>query len=197
MFAGEERAGQVDPNRTLPVLLREIDDIELGSQGRSHAAEVVELAKAFRSRVHRSLQRGAIGDIAIEANRPNAAFGFNSRRLSARVIPAEIGERDLRGEPLLERVVTVTVTVPEPGADSGGAAADIVTASMPGTVVSVAVAAGDAVAEGQTLMIIESMKLQTTITAPRAGTVAEVRHAPGGTFNKGDVLVQLETEDAA
>lgn len=96
-----------------------------------------------------------------------------------------------------ERVVTVTVTVPEPGADSGGAAADIVNAAMPGTVVSVAVAAGDAVAEGQTLMIIESMKLQTTIAAPRAGTVAEVRHAPGETFNKGDVLVRLESEDAA
>lgn len=96
-----------------------------------------------------------------------------------------------------ERVVSVSVTVPEPGGAAGGAASDQVHASMPGTVVSVAVTAGADVAEGQTLMVIESMKLQTTIAAPRAGTVAEVSHMAGETFNKGDLLVRFVAEDAA
>ncbi len=43
-------------------------------------------------------------------------------------------------------------------------------------------------------MVIESMKLETTITAPRDGVVAELGYAVGDTFDKGAVLVRLAPE---
>ena len=64
-------------------------------------------------------------------------------------------------------------------------------APMPGTVVEVAVSAGDAVTAGQLLMTIESMKLQTAITAEADGVVGEVCVRAGDTFDQGDALVRL------
>ena len=52
-------------------------------------------------------------------------------------------------------------------------------APMPGKVIAVEVAAGDAVAEGQLLMIVEAMKMEHRITAPHAGVVGEVRAHAG------------------
>jgi acetyl-CoA/propionyl-CoA carboxylase biotin carboxyl carrier protein len=50
---------------------------------------------------------------------------------------------------------------------------------MPGTVLLVNVADGDAVAEGDVLLVLESMKMELSITAPHAGTVAGLALAPG------------------
>lgn len=61
--------------------------------------------------------------------------------------------------------------------------------------VSISVAPGDAVAEGQPLLVIESMKLETTITAPRDGIVAEVPFATGASFGGKEVLLRLEPRE--
>lgn len=55
-----------------------------------------------------------------------------------------------------------------------GPVADSAVAPMPGVLVSVAVAPGDQVSEGDTLAVIESMKMQTEIKAPRDGVVERV-----------------------
>jgi acetyl-CoA/propionyl-CoA carboxylase biotin carboxyl carrier protein len=60
-----------------------------------------------------------------------------------------------------------------------GAAAGSLEAPMPGTVLLVHVADGDAVAEGDVLLVLESMKMELSITAPHAGTVAGLALAPG------------------
>jgi biotin carboxyl carrier protein len=67
---------------------------------------------------------------------------------------------------------------------------------MPGKVLSVEVAAGDQVTEGQLLMIVEAMKMEHRITAPRAGLVGEVRAHTGDQVSGGDLLVVLG-DDAA
>ena len=50
---------------------------------------------------------------------------------------------------------------------------------MPGTVLLVHVADGDAVAEGDVLLVLESMKMELSIAAPHAGTVDGLALAPG------------------
>ena len=77
----------------------------------------------------------------------------------------------------------------------GGASDDRLVAPMPGVVVSVAVKPGDAVEEGQPLLVIESMKLETTLTAPRDGVVAEMPFAEGDSFGLKDILAQLAPEE--
>ncbi|MBX7167588.1 MAG: pyruvate carboxylase [Pirellulales bacterium] len=65
-------------------------------------------------------------------------------------------------------------------------------APMPGLVVVVAVSAGDSVAQGQKLVMMEAMKMQTTLTAERAGRVAEVVVKPGTQVETGDLLLKFE-----
>lgn len=64
---------------------------------------------------------------------------------------------------------------------------------MPGVVVAVAVAEGDAVETGDLLLTLESMKLETAITAPHAAVVAEICVAAGATFDQGAALLRLES----
>jgi 3-methylcrotonyl-CoA carboxylase alpha subunit len=59
------------------------------------------------------------------------------------------------------------------------------TAPMPGKVVSFAVKAGDKVAKGQALAVMEAMKMEHTIAAPADGTVAELLYAPGDQVAEG------------
>jgi acetyl-CoA/propionyl-CoA carboxylase biotin carboxyl carrier protein len=75
----------------------------------------------------------------------------------------------------------------------GGAAAlaGSLEAPMPGTVLLVHVADGDEVAEGDVLLVVESMKMELAITAPRAGTVAGLELRPGDVVALGQPLVAV------
>ena len=64
-------------------------------------------------------------------------------------------------------------------------------APMPGTVLAIRVAPGEAVEAGQVLVILEAMKMENTVTAPAAGTVSNVAVATGAQVQRGDVLVEL------
>lgn len=72
-----------------------------------------------------------------------------------------------------------------------------VRAPMPGVVVDVLVAEGDEVVEGAKLMTIESMKLQSTVTAACDGVVRSISVTAGSEFNKDDVLVEIEGHSAS
>jgi biotin carboxyl carrier protein len=67
-----------------------------------------------------------------------------------------------------------------------------VRAVIPGRVVSVAVNPGDEVAAGDRLVIVEAMKMQNDVKAPRAGRVKRVAVGAGQTVELRDVLVELE-----
>ncbi len=81
-------------------------------------------------------------------------------------------------------------------ASAGGGAADTAEAPMPGTVVRVQVTPGEAVKRGQTLMVIESMKMETAIVAWRDGVVGAVHRPLGATFDRKAPLVSLEPESS-
>jgi len=84
-----------------------------------------------------------------------------------------------------------------PEAGNGEGVTGGLAAPMPGTVLAVHVAAGDTVAGGQLLMIVEAMKMEHRITAPRAGTVREIRAAPGDQVAAGDLLAVLDDTPGA
>ena len=78
-------------------------------------------------------------------------------------------------------------------------AAGSLTAPMPGAVVRVLVAVGDAVTAGQPMVVLEAMKMEHTVAAPVAGNVTAVDVAAGQQVDAGTVLVvvdELETTDA-
>jgi 3-methylcrotonyl-CoA carboxylase alpha subunit len=72
-----------------------------------------------------------------------------------------------------------------------GRAGGRLTAPMPGKVASFAVKAGDVVKAGQLLAVMEAMKMEHTIAAPRDGTVAELLYAPGDQVAEGVELIKL------
>jgi acetyl-CoA carboxylase biotin carboxyl carrier protein len=67
-----------------------------------------------------------------------------------------------------------------------------VPAHITGTVWKIEVKVGDTVSEGQTLVILESMKMEMPVEAPRGGKVKEIRIKEAQSVNEGDVLVVLE-----
>ncbi|MFF7127478.1 acetyl-CoA carboxylase biotin carboxylase subunit [Streptomyces sp. NPDC008240] len=75
------------------------------------------------------------------------------------------------------------------------AGADSLTAPMPGTVTVVKVAVGDEVAAGQSLLVVEAMKMEHVVSAPHAGTVAELDVTPGATVAMDQVLAVIAPHD--
>jgi 3-methylcrotonyl-CoA carboxylase alpha subunit len=86
--------------------------------------------------------------------------------------------------------VTVVDTLSHAG--EGHAEAGRLTAPMPGKVIAYLVKAGDAIKTGQPLAVLEAMKMEHTIAAPRDGTVAELLFAPGDQVSEGGELLTLE-----
>ncbi|MEM7467252.1 MAG: biotin/lipoyl-containing protein [Pseudomonadota bacterium] len=83
---------------------------------------------------------------------------------------------------------------PIDAASAGSEGSDVLLAPMPGIVVSLQVEVGDSVLAGQSLLTIESMKLQTAILAERDGNIAELPYQDSDTFDKGAVLVRFERQ---
>ncbi|KJY38100.1 acetyl/propionyl/methylcrotonyl-CoA carboxylase subunit alpha [Streptomyces katrae] len=79
------------------------------------------------------------------------------------------------------------------GAASAGA--DTLAAPMPGTVTVVKVAVGEKVAAGQSLLVVEAMKMEHVISAPHAGTVTELDVTPGTTVAMDQVLAVVTPDE--
>jgi len=73
-------------------------------------------------------------------------------------------------------------------------ASGLVIAPMPGKVVTVLVAAGDVVSEGQPLVVLEAMKMETTLAAEIAGTVVRLEAIAGATVDGGAVLAEIRPD---
>jgi len=78
------------------------------------------------------------------------------------------------------------------GGSVAGAASGSVTVQMQGTIVKVMVEVGDEVEAGQTVCVLEAMKMENAVNAQKAGTVTEVRVSPGDAVSGGDVVVVVE-----
>ena len=144
------------------------------------------------------------------------AASFTSTTGSPATAPAD---GDDEPEPLLERTVPVEVdgkrysvklwlpeapvgaaapkkraARPRPGSGAAGGAtgSGTISAPMQGTIVKVMVAAGDTVEAGQSVLVLEAMKMENHINAETSGTVKELRVAEGDTVGTGDILLVIE-----
>ena len=80
-----------------------------------------------------------------------------------------------------------SASVPATSAPAGNG--EKVTAPMPGTILKVNVAPGNNVKKGESLLVLEAMKMENEIVAPCDGTVASVLVSQGASVSTGDVLV--------
>lgn len=87
------------------------------------------------------------------------------------------GEAPRRKAPRLKR-----------GGPSSGGDDGIITSPMQGTIVTVSVAAGDAVEAGENICVLEAMKMENAVNATTTGEVIDLRVQPGDTVNIGDVI---------
>ena len=83
-------------------------------------------------------------------------------------------------------------TAPAPAAAAAPAGGEQVTSPMPGTILSVNVAAGDAVKRGQVLMILEAMKMENEIMCPCDGRIASVNTSKGTSVESGTLLCVIQ-----
>ena len=88
-------------------------------------------------------------------------------------------------EPLVEQAAPAA-----PGQTSA-AAADAMTAPMPGTILKILVNPGESVQENQPLMILEAMKMENEIVAGKSGIVAGIHVSTGDMVNPGDALITI------
>lgn len=78
-----------------------------------------------------------------------------------------------------------------PAAPAAGAGAVKVTASVPGKVLKVVASAGQAVKAGDSIVILESMKMEIPVVAPQDGTVASIDTTEGASVENGDTLATM------
>ena len=81
---------------------------------------------------------------------------------------------------------------PAPAAKPAAASTGAVFAPMPGTILKVLKASGDAVKAGDVVLILEAMKMENEITAPSDGVIGSLSLAQGSTVAGGDLLFEVK-----
>jgi biotin carboxyl carrier protein len=88
------------------------------------------------------------------------------------------------------------VNTPTRGKKKAQAIPQDITPPMPAVVVRILVAAGDRVKQGESVIVVESMKMETTLTAPADGRVKAVNVTQGDKVMPGQILVDIDKDDA-
>jgi oxaloacetate decarboxylase alpha subunit len=195
-----------------PITCRPADN--LAPELDSLTAELKDLAKEQGFSL--SSGEGQIDDVLTYALFPQVGLKFLANRNNPDAFePAPTGKTAPQTNDAGEEVYTVevegksyTVTVSNGGdisgiAPVGGAAVatspaavpstggDPVSAPLAGTVVKILVEPGQAVKEGESIVILEAMKMETSVSAPRDGTIVELKVQSGDTCAVGDSLLTL------
>jgi acetyl/propionyl-CoA carboxylase alpha subunit len=161
-----------------------------------------QLVDAYRRRVRAAMARlvegvgaGERGEVRLDGHEADWQHKDGRIRVDGEVVkPA--GERVDRARVELEGYVFEGEAAPTIALETGAAAQDEVDVEspIPGTVDEVLVADGDEIEEGDTLVVVEAMKMKNEIGAPQEGTVEAVEVAAGEDVDQKQPLVTLDTE---
>ncbi len=110
--------------------------------------------------------------------------GVYSVRVNGKTFTVEVAES---GQLASVAAASVPATAPAAGAPAG----DAVKAVLAGNIFKVLVKPGDTVAQGDPLLVVEAMKMETEIVAPKSGSVSEVMVSEGDAVKVGDTLVAI------
>ena len=165
-------------------------------QDASRTVEVIEKGGHYLVSIVRA-EGEAAQEFAVDFDNSSGAAQL---RIGDRSYLVEVSERGGRyavcvQEHCLEaRLLTAEQRLREQLDGSLGSSKNSVEAKMPGKVLDVFVKAGAKVEEGDKLAILEAMKMENTIRAPRAGTIATIGVTKGDNVQAGHALVVLEEE---
>jgi oxaloacetate decarboxylase alpha subunit len=127
---------------------------------------------------------GEVEPIVSQPAASSGGSGVYSVRVDGKTFTVEVAES---GQ--LNNIVAAPVTVAAPAATGSGEA---VKAVLAGNIFKVHVAVGSIVEQNQPLLVVEAMKMETTISAPKAGTITKVFVNTGDAVGVGDALVVIE-----
>lgn len=97
-------------------------------------------------------------------------------------------------KPVVRPVAAPVKTIEAPKAETVAVAAGVsaVKAPLPGTILDIKVSVGQSIKKGDTVVVLEAMKMENNIDADRSGKIAEIRVSKGDAVMEGSVLVTIE-----
>ena len=123
---------------------------------------------------------GRTYEVEVEAGKAMCVAEYEAYAPAAAPVAAPVAAAPVAAAPAAAPAAGVTV--------SGG---ESVPAPMPGNILKVCVTAGQSVKEGELLCVLEAMKMENEIFAPKAGTIAQVLVAKGATVDTGATMVVI------
>jgi acetyl-CoA/propionyl-CoA carboxylase biotin carboxyl carrier protein len=180
--------------------LLDVDEVRAGEM--TTGTVDASLVDAYRERVHAAMARlveatatGNEGEVRLDGHEASWMRGDGQILVDGRPVkPA--GKLVERGRVELDGVTYEGHAAPEIAIQTGRAAGGTIRieSPIPGTVADVEAAEGDELREGDTLVVVEAMKMKNQIGAPRDGTVDEVLVDPDEDVDQGQPLARLDTE---
>ena len=141
--------------------------------------------KEYKYKINGNVYKVAIGDI--EDNIAHVEVNGTPYKVEMEKAPKAVVKPVVR--PVSTSPAPAPATVVKPAATSTGKSG--VKSPLPGVILDIKVNVGDTVKKGQTIIILEAMKMENEICAPQDGTIATVECAAGDSVESGKVLVSL------
>lgn len=172
--------------------------VQSGSGARDHALEISPSGPVGVFHFVLDGERGEASWVEVEPGVCSLLIAGKSHTVAVRRLPASSSSSSNIRREAMAGGQTLRVTIEDlrarrrsTASSPGGAAAEI-RAPMPGRIVKVLVNEGDAVTQGDGLIVMEAMKMQNEIRAPRSGRAAKIHVREGQGVETGARLVEIQ-----